>query len=253
MRALPAMMALAALLAVWCAAAGAAPPPLPPCGAPPAPAYGPLGAAPAVALWHRAELAGWQPPACLGWPGTPPELLVAVAGRFRDAGGLPDLVGRFAAQSRWRGLRYWSDTEQRWETLITDAAALAGQDAARHRGDFSAAELLSGEPLYVAQSDNRSSGAVVYRLQLRAATADRLVMATENVSSVWLVLLPLFSAGDLASVYFLDRLGPGLWGYYGLSAVRGGLLGPGGHEASYVNRALAIYHLISGTPAGPGP
>jgi hypothetical protein len=237
---------LATLLATWWAAAGAAVP-APPCGLPPLPAYGALGAAPAVVVWHRADLARWQPPSCLGWPADAPALLVAVAGRFREQGGLPDLLMRFAAQSRWRGLRYWSDTERRWETLITDASALAGPDAASRRSDFSIAEMLAGPPLYVAQRDNRSSSAVVYRMQVRDSGPGRLVVATENTSTVWMVVLPLFSPGDLASIYFLDRLAPGLWGYYALSAVRGGLAGPGGHEASYVNRALALYRLISGT------
>lgn len=243
------ILLLALLLAGLCGPAVAAPP-SPPCGTSPLPAYAAPGAKPAVAVWHRADLAGWRPPACLGWSAKAPDLLVALAGSFRDPDGLPDLLQRFGAQSRWRGLRYWSDTEQRWETLITDAAALRGPDSGSRRADFSARELLAGEPLYVAQSDNRSSNAVVYRLQLRDGAPDRLVVTIENVSSVWLVLLPLFGPGDLSSIYFLDRLGPGLWGYYGLSAVRGGLIGPGGHEASYVNRALAIYRLISGTAAG---
>jgi hypothetical protein len=182
-----------------------------------------------------------------GWPSDPPSLLVAVAARFRDEAGLPDLLMRFAAQSRWRGLRYWSDTEGRWETLIHDATALAGPDAAQRRPDFTAAEMLAGQPLYLAQRDNRSSRAVVYRMRVRDSTPDRLVVATDNVSTVWLVILPLFGPGDLESVYILDRLAPGLWGYYALSAVRAGLAGPGGHEASYVNRALALYRYISGT------
>ena len=80
------------------------------------------------------------------------------------------------------------------------------------------------------------------------ALIDRFVLTVDNVTGVWLFLLRLFGPGDLQSLYVLERLGPGRWGYYSLTGVREGLLARRGDRASYVNRSMSIYRHI--TPAG---
>ena len=109
---------------------------------------------------------------------------------------------------------------------------MEGPDAAKRRPDFGLAEMRVGADLYYAQHDNRSTGEVVYRLRIREVAPDRLVVATENVSPVRYLFVPLAGAGDLEAGYFLERLTPGTWGYYGLVRVGAGassLLG--GHRS----------------------
>ena len=110
------------------------------------------------------------------------------------------------------------------------------------RPDFRIDEMIGGADLYFAQNDNRSTGDVVYRLRVREIDPDRLVVETENVSAVRYLLLPLASPGDLQALYFLERQTSNEWDYYSLArtgASTSSLIG--GHEASYVNRAVASF------------
>jgi hypothetical protein len=77
----------------------------------------------------------------LGLEGLSSSLVVGLTGSFRAAGGIEAILARFAAVSSFRGIRYWSVSDRRWETLISDSSALAGLDAAKRRDDFSVAEL----------------------------------------------------------------------------------------------------------------
>ena len=74
---------------------------------------------------------------------------------------------------------------------------------------------------------------------MQVADPSRLVITIENVTAVRRFLIPFFEPGDLQSVHYLERNGPGLWSYYGLAwageTMSSQLLVP---EASYVNRAL---------------
>ena len=138
-------------------------------------------------------------------------------------------------------------TEGGWRTLITSATALDGPDLDRPRPDFTLAEMRSGADLYFAQSENRAGGDVVYRLRVRDFGPDRIVVAIENVSPVSRYLVTLFNPGDLASVHFLERRRPGVWGYYGLAWAGDSLISRlAVPEASYVNRAIALYRHFLG-------
>ena len=237
---------IAALAAFTLSAAAEAP--RPPCaGMTAIPAHTKPGAAPSVSLLAKEEAASWTPPACLRWPTTPSKLIVAVAGSFRHDGDADALLARFGAISTLRGLPYWSVTDNTWRVLITDAAALSGPDTNRRRADFTAAELKGGSDVFFVQDDSRSSGSVVYRLRTLEASADRLVVETENVSPVQAFLLTLFPPGSLRATYFLERRPPGLWFFYGLSSTgaQASALATVS-EASYVNRAAALYSHVTG-------
>ena len=149
----------------------------------------------------------------------------------------------------WEGVRYWSVSEGGWRTLITHATALEGPDLGRPRQDFTVAEMKGGSDLYFAQADNRASGDVLYRMQVRQAGPLRLVIAIENLSPVRQIPhSDFFEPGHLQSVHYLERKGPGLWSYYGLAWAGDNL--PSVlqmSEASYVNRALALYRHFAGT------
>ena len=136
-------------------------------------------------------------------------MLIALAGRFRHDGSAEALLGPFGAVSALRKIRYWSVSDSAWRPLVTEATALSAPDPDRRRADFTAAELAAGEDLFFAQSDNRSSKEVVYRLRVLEMRPGGLVIQTENVSAVRLLLLSLFEPGDIQVAYFLERRSPG--------------------------------------------
>jgi len=95
---------IAALLMVSLACA-AQEVPRPPCGAgTTSPAYAAVGVAPSVATWKSVR---WEAaPGCLPWPAAQYRLIVALAGRFRHAGGGEALRTRFGEET--------ADHWQRW-------------------------------------------------------------------------------------------------------------------------------------------
>lgn len=229
--------------------------PRPPCGEAPQPAFADPGAPPNVEPWSGGDLgADWRPPDCVGWTSPGFDVLVALAGSFDDPGSAQDLLARFAAISRMTTIHYWSVTDQAWQELVTSATALSGPDPGQRRPDFAPTELTAGSTLFFAQTDNRSSSEVVYRLVIRELGPDRLVVATENITAVGKLFLTLFDPGELQSIYFLERGSPGVWTYYSLSRT-----GPDasilarGHAASYVNRAVALFRYIAGIPTDQAP
>ena len=188
-----------------------------------------------------------EPPACLGWPAGKSKLVVALAGKFRHEGNADALLARFGTISAMRGLRYWSVTDKAWRVLITHAAALGGRD-------FTPDEMKRGTELYFEEEDSRSSGPVRYRMRVREARPDRIVVETENASPVRGWLVTLFPAGSLRAVYFLQRLDGGTWGLYGLSSTGEEASALAGvSEASYINRAAALYRYFIGVPPDRDP
>lgn len=236
---------VAILIAVVVTVTAAVETPSPPCaGAALVPAYAdPV----AVRTWGRADLEGWRPPACLGWPDGPFRLAVALAGRFRHEGDADALLARFGAVSALRGLRYWSVTDQAWRVLITRAATSSGRD-------FTPQEMKRGTDLWFEEEDSRSSGAVLYRMRVLEAQADRIVIETENASPVKAFLVTLFPPRSLRAAYFVERREPGVWSFYGISATgaQASMLASAA-EASYVNRAAALYRHFIGVPADRDP
>lgn len=221
----------------------------PPCGIPPTPPYPVVSNVPVVLTETQSH---WRPPSCVGWQGSPPTHVVAVAGRIREPGGVAVLLARFGAFSSLAGVRYWSETEQSWQTLITVAYSVVDAAGTTRRGDFRPEEMLPGVALYSAERDNRSSQNVIYRMQVLERAQDRIVVSITNVSPVSRYLVTLFAPGELQTTYFLDRLGPDDWGYYALSGATTGFL-TGGHPASWINRAIAFYRHFAGIPTDLEP
>ena len=235
--------------------AAAADGPRPPCGEAPQPTYADPGGSPNVQAWSGGDLGpDWRPPDCVGWTSPGFDVLVVLAGSFADRGTAQDLLARFGAISRMTAIRYWSVTDQAWGPLVTSATALSGSDPRQRRPDFAPAELTAGSTLFFAQSDNRSSGEVVYRLLIRELRPDRLVIATENVTPVHKLFLTMFAPGELQSTYFLERRSPGVWTYYSLSRTspEANPLARG-HAASYLNRAVALFRYVAGIPTDQEP
>ena len=242
-------------IAIWFACVGTAiaqTNPQPPCeGARSNPEYAQPGKAPNVRVWNGGNPGKqWVPPSCTGW--LPKDgILVAVAGQFRYLGSVDGLLSRFGAISTLRGFQYWSVTDNKWQTLITHATALDGPDLVRPRSDFTVSEMRRRPDLYFAETDNRSGQPIIYRMHV-AATSTTFVVALENVTPVKFLMMTVFAPGDLQSVHFLTRTAPGVWSYYGLA--RTGLSIEsffGLNDASYINRALALYAHFTGVAIEP--
>jgi len=232
--------------------------PQPPCGTAPVPSW-PVLDAPAVSkLWSRADLGrDWKPPACTGWSAPGFTTLVTTVARFRypsgPAGGTEGLLRHIGAISDLSGLRYWSTTHQKWETLITDAYALAGPQSGQRRGGFTPDELRTATPLYFEQIDNLT-GKGVYRMRVAEASADRIVFEVENVATMRYLFLPVFPPAEMQSVYFLDRESENVWCFYGI--LRTGLHASSlvtANNESAINRAVAFYRSLVGIPADREP
>jgi hypothetical protein len=221
-----------------------------PCnGEEPAPTYAPIGEPPNVQVWKKPS---WQAPGCLPWPRERVRLVVALAGSFRHKGDGTSLVSRFGAISSMRGIRYWSVTEAAWRVLVTDAFALEGPEQSRHRPDFKPQEMRPGVELYFAERDNRS-GWVVYRMSVLEAAANRIVITTENASPVRAYGFTLFPPGTLRAAYFAQRRDSDYWAFYGLSVTGEQASGLASmSEASYINRATALYQHFTAKRAEDG-
>src|SRR6202521_2502182 len=150
--------------------------PQPPCGKEPVPPYPGLDESAIVKLWSRSDSGrDWRPPACTGWAAVGFTTLVTTVARFRHTSEAEGLLRHIGAISELAGMRYWSTTHKQWETLIVEAYALTGSQSGQRRGDFTPDEMKEGKELYYAQVDNRS-GKEVYRMQIAAASANRLVI-----------------------------------------------------------------------------
>jgi hypothetical protein len=244
------------LIAAFVTAGFAQPGPEPPCGNPPFPAYSETGRAPAVKVWLDADAGrNWKPPACSGWSSPGYSTLVATAARFHHTSGTEGLRRRLAAISALGGIRYWSTTAGQWQALIRNAAALESADGGR-RKDFSPEELTPGRTLYFEQADNLL-GKAAYRLRIRSVSASRVVFETENAGTVRYLLIPVFQPGDAQSVYFFERESAQIWRYYSLARTSAGAGAfaalAGGHEASLINRAVALYRYFAGIPTDQEP
>ena len=160
--------------------------------------------------------------------------------------GSNGLLRHFGAISELTGMRYWSATNQQWQTLVKDAHALTGLEPSQRRENFTPDEMSEGKILYFEQIDNLS-GKAVYRMHIAKASPDRLVIDVENVSTMHYLFIPLFPPGELQSIYFLDRESENVWCYYGM--VRTGMKANrmiAKNESSAINRAVAFYRYFVG-------
>ena len=230
------------------------PGPQPPCGTESTPAYPDLEHSPAFQVWDRSSNSReWMPPACLGWSAPGFVTLVTTVARFRYSGGVNDLLGRIGAISQLTGIRYWSTTRQHWAPLIVNASALAGPEGAHHRQDFSLPELAQGSTLYYQQSDN-TSGKANYQLRIVSASPERLIFATENITAMRYLLVPIFPPHEFQAIYFLERESPGVWRYYSIGRTGKDASGlAAGHDASTMNRAMAFFRYLVGIPTDQEP
>jgi hypothetical protein len=163
------------------------------------------------------------------------------------------LLTRIGAVSALPSVQYWSTTDTKWMPLSKDAFALTGPDPKSRRGDFSASEFVKGADLYYWDDDTRT-GPAVYRFRVLENTAERVVVASENVTPIRRFLFTLFKPGDFQSLLIIQRVSPGVFGAFILhrSGEEASSLTTG-HDKSYVNRAVALFRLLAGMKTDQDP
>lgn len=251
MRGLPAILAFSLLILP---AAVQAANPQPPCGATSSLGFPSPDAAPVITVWQGSELdkSNWQPPSCTGWTNHS-KLVISLAGSLRFDGTMDRLLSRLTAVSVMRNVQYWSTTNKEWRPLAYDAYALKGPDAKLRRPDFTAPEISKGATLYYWADDTRT-GPVITRLKVSESTPDRAVVISENVTPIKQFIFTLFDPGALQSTIFIQRLSPDIFGVYILTRTGDGTsMLASGHDASFVNRAVAVYRQIAGIKTDQEP
>jgi hypothetical protein len=228
--------------------------PQPPCGKETIPPYPALDGSPIVKFWSEPDYGReWRPPACTSWTESGFSTLITTVARFRYAAGAEGLLRHIGAISELAGMRYWSTTHKQWQTLIVNARAFTGPQPGHPRPDFMPDEMKEGAVLYLEQVDNLS-GAAIYRMHITEASADRLVFDIENVSTMRYFFVTLFHPGEMQSIYFLDRESDNIWRYYSITRTgRNASRLATGHAASSINRAVAFYRSLVGTPTDQEP
>ena len=222
--------------------------PNPPCGAEPFPNYPALGDAPEIALWVSAGGGDdWSSASCIAWQGHASTLVVGLAGRFRNTSDDGALLARIGAISSLPMVLYWSVTDSKWTAMFTRASALEGVSPTKLRADFSAAELRSGREFYFLAATYRSRNEAVLRLRV-SKSEGRIIVETDNVTALRWFFVPFAAPGDIQTWYFLERENGDIWRFYSLTRVLYAMplfahIVP---NASYLNRALAMYRYISG-------
>ena len=228
--------------------------PQPPCAKDPIPLYPGLDDSAIVKSWSESDLSrDWRPPACTGWSTAGFTRLVTIAARFRHTSEAEGLLRHMGAISELAGMRYWSTTHKQWQTLVVEAYALADLRPGQRRKDFTPDEMKQGEILYFEQVDNLS-GKAIYRIHIAEASADRLVVDVENITTMRYLLIPILHPGEMQSIYFLDRESDNVWRYYSIMRIgKNANRLIAGNESSTVNRAVAFYRHLVGIPTGQEP
>jgi hypothetical protein len=239
---------------LWQASGNAQSSPRPPCGANPVPDYPALDQPATVISWSKSEFGrDWAPPACTAWASTGFATLVTTAARFHNSGTANGLLRHIGAVSQFTGIRYWSTTHKKWQTLIVDAHALSGPKTNQSRADFTPDEMIKGGVLYFEQTDNLSGNAV-YQMRVAEASVDRLVVEIENVTPLRYHIMTVVDRGEMQSIYFLDRESDGVWRYYSILRIgKHASWLVAGNESSSINRAVAFYRYMVGIPTDQEP
>ena len=223
--------------------------PVPPCDAAPTPSFGDVGGPPQWAIWSADQLRAerWRPAACLGWSGDS-KLVAVLASRFRSN---DDVFARLGNVDAWPGIRYWSVSRQRWQSLASSVSHL---DASGRKSVLPAASNLAVGQDYLFAERDENSGETTYRTRVVERSSQRLVLGTENVTPIKVAIITAFEPGSLQTVAFVQRTRGDEWETYqitrvGVDASSLVLRYPG----SFLNRLEAVRRYLAGLPSDQQP
>jgi hypothetical protein len=217
------------------------------CGSAPPPAY-PAADKPAlVQSWLQDGRQDGPLPDCSGLKSHDFELLVRLTASYLAPGDLETQLGHFGAVSKLKGASYWSYSDRKRLVLFPEAYAVDHPGTLKPRADYSVAELRSGNELYFAHSDNRSSTLAPYSLRLLQSSAESFQVQVENVSDLRYLGMTLVAHHDMQWAVAIERLGGGRWGYRSLLGMRHLHLGRAEqHRLSNLARCVAMFDLLAG-------
>jgi Family of unknown function (DUF6675) len=246
------------LVTLWIAALGTgethSAEPLPPCGSQSHPAYPKQSGKLKIRIWKNKDLApDWQPPACTGWQGREFSIMLAAVGRFNNPRGIRGILEKSAKISTLSGLRYWSVSRNEWATLIDEAYALKGPSRNQRRKDFALHELQIGRKYHYWQKEQTTAGEMIYHFRLLEKNPGRLVMTVENASPGEFLGITILGVGEGQHIYFFERLDKGVWGYYSLARINQRHDWFPIPDASYANRATAVFRHFADLREGDLP
>ena len=208
---------------------------------------------PRAEVWEENRLPA-EAMACLPIGSWQPDLMIRLTAMFSWSGDLDGLLARIGNISSSKGAKYWSVTEQRWQELILDAAALDGPDESLRRQDFLPIELRSREDHYYVQYDNRSFAGVVYRLAAPEIGDDSISVATENLTEMSYFWIYGVAPGDLRSFIFIRRVAADRWSYIQIAAARlRWATTIQSVQSSLINRMATSYRHLAGIPTDREP
>jgi len=221
--------------------------PVPPCNTSPFPTYPDEPGKINIRFWpEQSEPDNWQPPGCLQWELHDYSVLMSAAGRFISAPVNQGILHKVASVSALAGLRYWSVTRNDWAVLISDSHALTDVSSKQPREDFEPSSLREGQTLFYWQNEQTTIGGMSYQMRILELRPGRIVLSVENLEPAEFLWFTAMQKGAIQAVYFFDHLGGNQWGYYHLARVQQELQWPKVGEASYENRAAAIFGYFSG-------
>ena len=114
--------------------------------------------------------------------------------------------------------------------------------------------MRAGQQLYFRQIEITPAGDVIYRIRVVERSAERLVIAVENVAAIKWLMFPLFDPGGNQFLYYFEREEPDRWLYYSLARARvTWSFAFRGAVESYINRAVAVYRHLTGIPTDREP
>jgi hypothetical protein len=219
-------------------------------------AYPAPGAPPAIEIWRAHDLAqnNWQPPPCTGWPAAShSKLVVTVTGSFHFDGGMEGLLAKIGAISSLKDIFYWSAPAKTWDHLASDASALSDVHENNRRKDFSPSDFGKGTELYYWE-DGADTGATVYSLKVLENSAQRLVISSDNITTMRRFVFTLFKPGSLQSLLFLQQISPGTYGATIMTRTgEGASVLSNGHEETFINRADALFRQLAGIKTDQEP
>jgi hypothetical protein len=185
-------------------------------------------------------------PDCQGLRFRDHELLVRLAGSYNAPGDLSAQLLRLGAASALKGMSYWSFTDRKRLTLISEAFAVDSPTSTKPRPDFTLAELQRGDELYFVQRDNRSSALVPYGMRLVNTGADSAMVRVENIGEVKMMGLTVIAPREVQWAVTLERLAGQRVGYRSLLGVQRLRLGSAEkHRLSNLARAVAMFDLMA--------
>ena len=94
----------------------------------------------------------------------------------------------------------------------------------------------------------------MYSLKVLENSAQRLVISSDNITTMRRFVFTLFKPGSLQSLLFLQQISPGTYGATIMTRTgEGASVLSNGHEETFINRADALFRQLAGIKTDQEP